>query len=388
MVDRCGERERTTVGSLSDRPGGIGELRIAVAGGGAAGLTAAAALNVRGRPCRVYERRRAGGPTGMAIVLSAEAVADLASAGLSLGPLGVELHRYRSYHPDGVPRDVLDIPAAWRGLSRAELVDALYRQSPPNAVVHGAELATLELDGEGAIIDARLATGQAVRADLYVAADGAHSLARRRLYPDWPERPARVSELVGIVYCPPISEWAGNDLHKFHVPGVSIGILSVGGGNVGWFMQFDCERFAPPSDIAEARREFAHRMVGGWADPVPELLRATDFALTHVCRPIDADLVPRFYSGNLVLLGDAAHPLLPFTSQGLGAAIAGARDLTAVLDEADSVPAALAGYSAACRSRCVPFINQGRELTRAFLTEGPHAASVLPLAVPSVAGSR
>jgi 2-polyprenyl-6-methoxyphenol hydroxylase-like FAD-dependent oxidoreductase len=373
---------------LSDRPGGIGELRIAVLGGGAAGLTAAAALNVRGRPCRVYERRRAGRPAGMGIVLSAEAVADLASAGLSLGPLGVELHRYRSYHPDGVPRDVLEIPAGWRGLPRTELVDALRRQSPPGAVVHGAELATLELDEDGTVVDARLATGQPVRADLYIAADGARSLARRRLHPDWPRRPARVSELVGIVYCPSVSQWAGNDLHKFHLPGISIGILSVGGGSVGWFMQFDCERFAPPPDVAEARRKFAHRMVGGWADPVPELLRASDFALTHVWRPIDADLVPRFYSGNLVLLGDAAHPLLPFTSQGVGAAIAGARDLTAALDEADSVPAALAGYSAACRSRCAPFVDRGRELTRAFLAEGPHAASVLPLAVPSVAGSR
>jgi 2-polyprenyl-6-methoxyphenol hydroxylase-like FAD-dependent oxidoreductase len=369
----------------------VGELRVAVLGGGVAGLTAAAALHVHGRPCRVYERRPASGPAGMGIVLSAEAMTDLAGAGLDpagtaapLGSLGVELHRYRSYHPDGVPRDVRCIPPGWRGVPRNELVDALYRRVPAGTVVHGAELAALGLDPEGMVADARLATGEPVRADLYVAADGAHSLARRTLYADWPERPARVSEVVGIARCPPASDWAGNDLHKFHAPGVAIGILPAGGATVGWFMQFDSERFAAPPDTVAGRREFAHGLVGAWAEPVPELLRATNFDLTHIWRPIDVDLVPQFHSGNLVLLGDAAHPLLPFTSQGVGAAVAGARDLAVTLDESDSVPAALAAYSAACRSRCAPYVDQGRELTRAFLAD----ESPLPLAVPIGAGPR
>lgn len=330
----------------------------------------------------------------MGIVLSAEAVADLVDAGLDAGAtaaplasLGVELHRYRLYCPDGTPREVLDIPPGWRGMPRSELVDALGGRLPAGAVVYGAALAELGFDSEGMVTGARLGTGELVRAELYIAADGAHSVARRALYGDWPLRPARVWELVGMAHCPPARTWAGNDLHKFSVPGAAIGILPVGRGTVGWFMQFDRERFEPPRDSPAARREFAHRLVGDWAEPVPELLRATDFALTHIWRPIDADLVRRFWSGNLVLLGDAAHPLLPFTSQGVGAAIAGVRDLAVALESAESLPAALAAYSAACQSRCAPYIDRGRELTRGFLGEGPYAASLLPLAVPDSTGA-
>jgi 2-polyprenyl-6-methoxyphenol hydroxylase-like FAD-dependent oxidoreductase len=396
MVDRRGNRQCVTIDGWSDVPdrrghGRVGDLRVAVLGGGVAGLTVAAALRVRGRPCRVYERRPAAGPAGMGIVLSAEAVTDLADAGLDpvgtaapLGSLGVELHRYRSYCPDGAPRDVLDIPAGWRGMPRSELVDALYRRVPAGTLAHDAELATLSVDPEGMVAEARLASGAPVRADIYLAADGAHSLARRTLYANWPQRPARVSELVGIARCPTVSQWAGNDLHKFHTAGVAIGILPAGGDTVGWFMQFDSERFPAPPDTVAGRREFAHGLVGTWAEPVPELLRATGFDLTHIWRPIDVDLVPQFHSGNLVLLGDAAHPLLPFTSQGVGAAVAGARDFAVALDESDSIPAALAAYSAACRSRCAPYVDRGRELTRAFLAD----ETPLPLAVPTGAGPR
>jgi hypothetical protein len=86
----------------------------------------------------------------MGIVLSAEAVTDLPGAGLDsvgdalpLGSLGVELHRYRSYYPDGAPRGVLEILAGWRvgaGLRvhRDGLVGGLRLEVEPAGVGLGA----------------------------------------------------------------------------------------------------------------------------------------------------------------------------------------------------------------------------------------------------------
>lgn len=169
------------VDTLSDIPGPrtgrrVGGLRIAVIGGGVAGLTAVAALHVRGRPGRVYERRCPGGAAGMGIMLAAGALADLAAAGLD--------------------------PARSGGCRAV----AGRRAAPPAAGRHGdpgAKLAGLRLDPDRTVLEARLPTGEPVRADLYVAADDAHSLVRRIWYADWPQPLARVRELVGIVHCPP-----------------------------------------------------------------------------------------------------------------------------------------------------------------------------------------
>lgn len=356
----------------------------AIFGGGVAGLAVAAALSASGRSCRVYERRAAGAAPGMGFILSPQVLTDLDRVGVPLpaAATGVWLRRFRHYRPDGGLRQVREIPGQWRAVRRADLLRALRDRLPSPAVATGAELAKLVLDADGGVAEARLAGGERVHADLYVAGDGARSLARQAMFPTWPQRPARVVEIVALARHAGVSEWAGADFHKFTTRGASAGLVPVGDQTVVWYIQFDRERFRPPATGDRPAAAVARQVVGGWAEPVGELLRVTDFRQAHVWRPIDADLLPRFHSGdNLVLVGDAAHPLLPFTSQGVAAAIAGARDLVAALDTHPSVGAALRAYSTSCHARCAPYVRQGRELTRRFLHPDGRAGDALPLAV-------
>jgi 2-polyprenyl-6-methoxyphenol hydroxylase-like FAD-dependent oxidoreductase len=357
---------------------------VAIFGGGVAGLAAAAMLHARVDSCRVYERRSSGASGGLGFILSAQALADLASVGLPAAATraGVELREFRRYAPDGTLRHAQPMPAGWRAMRRTELVAALRAVLPADAVVPGAALTGISLDHTGMVSGATLSTGAQVthriHADLFLAADGARSVARRALFPQWPQRPARVWEIVALARHPGVSAWAGSDFHKFSRPGLAAGLVPVADDTVVWFVQFDRNRFAR-SAVGHPIHTLAEQLVGDWAHPLPTLLRTTDFGVAHLWRPVDTDLLPRFHSGNLALVGDAAHPLLPFTSQGVAAAVAGVRDLATALERHCSLGAALETYSAACRARCAPYVGQGRELTRRFLQPDGLADDLLPV---------
>lgn len=356
-------------------------LRVAIFGAGIAGLTLAAALRASGHDCRVYERRGMKDSGGMGFILSARALADLDEAGVvwpGRSP-GTPLRRFRRYDPKGVVSSVDDMPAGWRGVRRTNLIEALRLLVPETTIEYGAGLATLPLDSRGRPKEAILTTGARVQADLYVAADGARSRARRTLFPWWPEREASVQELVGVVEDSRVAAWAGDAFHKFCARGIAAGVLPVGGDTVVWFAQFDRERFAAAAESAPSRATLARRLVGRWAFPIPRLLAATPPSQTHVWQPIDCDPPPRLHTANLALLGDAAHPLLPFTSQGVAAAVAGAKDLAAALNATDCLDVALQRYSGACRARCTPHVARGRRMSQQFRTRGAPAA--LPIAV-------
>src|SRR5262249_30001821 len=116
----------------------------------------------------------------------------------------------------------------------------------------------------------------------------------------------------------------------------------------------------------------------------PSLLAATDFSRVHLWRPIDTDLVPCFHRGNVVLVGDAAHPFSPFTSQGVSSAIADAVALARELEGARSpgdLEHALTRYSTVRHQECAPFLAKGRELSERFLEPLSESSALLPIAV-------
>jgi 2-polyprenyl-6-methoxyphenol hydroxylase-like FAD-dependent oxidoreductase len=259
-----------------------------------------------------------------------------------------------------------------------------------------AGLDTLEFDSHSDVVAARLiANGGSTRitADLFVSAEGVNSRARQLLFPDWPTTPDPVPEMVGLVRSIEAVRWAGRALNKFHAAdgGVAFGVLPVGPEHVVWYLQFDSQRHPLPAEAmhsnngaALARRRFVERLVGGWADPIPSLLAASDFSAVHLWRPIETGLIPQFHRGNLVLVGDAAHPLSPFTSQGVASALGDAVALAEAVDAATSgkttLEDALNRYSTERHAQCAPLLAKGLELTREFLAPMVAQRLLLPIA--------
>jgi 2-polyprenyl-6-methoxyphenol hydroxylase-like FAD-dependent oxidoreductase len=108
--------------------------------------------------------------------------------------------------------------------------------------------------------------------------------------------------------------------------------------------------------------------------------------VVHRWRTTDLDPLPRLHRGNVVLVGDAAHPLLPFTSQGVPAALADAQTLGQGLVGVDlrrpaELSTALACYSDRRLPVLAQLIEQGRQLQHRFLSPPPAGtAPLLPLA--------
>jgi 2-polyprenyl-6-methoxyphenol hydroxylase-like FAD-dependent oxidoreductase len=360
-------------------------MDIAIFGAGIAGIMTAIALHPQGHRCRIYERNRPGHESGMGFIMMPGGVDRLRSYGVTLD--GIPLDRY--YCRDSAGNVLLEqaMPPGTCSLRRSELVASMARVLADRAELSfGHELQGMEFDEQGAVVAARLQSGELIHADLYVAADGVGSRARQAIYPNWPVSPARVREIVGLVRCEIAIRWAGRNFNKFHSRqgGIAVGIVPVDAEHVVWYMQYDSHRFPPPALgnglHSEACRAFVQKLVGEWPHPIPKLLLQTDFSRVYTSQPIDADLVPLFFKGNLVLTGDAAHPLSPFTSQGVSSAIADAVALARDLESHQDLAAALADYSSERREHCSPYLDQGRDLARRFLEPVNPGNAFLPLA--------
>ena len=374
-------------------------MEIAVMGAGIAGLMTAITLKRRGHNCRVYERSRQAQDAGMGFIVLPEGILSLQRFGVQLtgqaGGTSLKRHICR----DAAGQVVLEqaMPVGTLGIRRRELIGALMRNLREcGTMVLDAELSRLEVGEDSHVVAAHMKSSTGafrITADLYVGAEGVSSRARQALFPGWPAAPARVPEMVGLVRCQEAVAWAAHNLNKFHADngGIALGVLPVDSEHVVWYLQFDSLRFPASSELTdrngqggEARQELVEKLVGKWAFPIPALLRATDFSQVHLWRPIDSDLIPSFHRGNLALAGDAAHPLSPFTSQGVSSAIADALALAEEVNGAkspDDLERGLARYSATRREECAPYIAKGREMTERFLEPLSESSGMLPVAV-------
>lgn len=361
-------------------------MKIAIFGAGLAGLACAISLRSEGHDCEIYERSRQAQEAGMGFILLPEAITGLVSLGVVLqeNGSGVPLSNYICRTSSGEILEQRSLPAGTRSFRRRDLISAMTASlNGSRPIVFHSELDLLEFDSQGSVRAACLSSGRKVAAELYLAADGSRSRARTAMYPDWSARSAAVAEIVGMVRCADAIRWSQGNFNKFHAKsgGLALGVVPVDRDHVVWFLQFDVQKFQLPQDTPESLLSFVENLAGEWAQPVPHLLHHTDYARVHLWRPVDADLVPQFYRGNLVLVGDAAHPMLPFTSRGVSSAIADAIVLTGALRATDNLDQALARYSAQRRSECAPYISKGRDLTKNFLAPLCRESAVVPLAL-------
>jgi salicylate hydroxylase len=369
-------------------------MNIAIFGAGIAGLTCATTLRKQGHDCVVYERDRLAHDAGMGFILMPEAITCMNRLGIHLtgDSSGIPLERYVCRSSTGEVLNEEAMPPRSRSIRRRELIAALVNAAEiKNTIKFDAGLESLEFDEHDRVTAAVLSSGERIAADLFVAADGVHSRARRTLFPNWPEQQARVLEVVGLVRCARTTRWAKHNLTKFHAKegGLAFGILPLDADHIVWFVQFDSQRFPPPGsrDAGSAEwRNFVETLAGKWAYPVAHLLAMTDPSLMHSWQPLDTDLVPYFHRENLVLAGDAAHPLSPFTSQGVSSAVADAVALANALparNEAVPLRKGLEAYSNRRYQQCSPYLMKGRELMQKFLSPVNDNSFMVPLATSS-----
>jgi 2-polyprenyl-6-methoxyphenol hydroxylase-like FAD-dependent oxidoreductase len=350
--------------------------RAVVVGAGVGGLAAGIALQRAGWAVTVLERASELRPLGAGLSIwpnGVKALRDLGLGGLTdtAEPVGGALRR-----ADGSVLGEFD-PAAIEERFGAPLI-GVHRADLHAALIGGAREASLQLGVEVVGLDAGgvlLASGERRDADLVVGADGIGSVIRASLVGDGEPVDSGIVAYRGVVESTldvPAGEWWGS--------GVIAGLLPLTGGRVYWYL-------AHHGDPDEER---IHELAASFGEPVPRLIAATDpdAVLTH--RLYDREPVDGWSRGAATLLGDAAHPMLPFLGQGACSALGDAVALGAGLQEATDVEAGLAAYDRARVQVSNLRVRRSRTAARAvFAPAGLRAVrNLLIRALPSSARLR
>lgn len=301
-------------------------LTIAIAGGGVGGLAAAIALRQAGHDAEVYEQAVDYRRIGADINLTPNAVRALDSLGVV--PLLEEsaarpTHRISRMWDTGEETSRLEMAdeaerkygAPQLTVHRADLLDALRRQLPEDAILLGHRVEAIENSGGKPKL--RFGNGATREVDALIGADGIHSPTRTALF--GPEHP----QFTGLVSYRAVVDRTKLDLPNLDAftkwwgptPDLQIVTFPLNRGRETFVFattsQSDWlhESWTMPGDVEELRRAYA-----GFHGEARALLDACE-SVTKSALYI-RDPLPVWSVGRVTLLGDACHPMVPFMAQG------------------------------------------------------------------------
>ncbi len=363
---------------------------VIIAGAGIGGLTAALALAQRGFRAVVLDQASTLEETGAGIQLSPNASRVLIGLGLeqrlianAVVPEAVEIRAARGQILARIPLgdDAAERYAApyWvthRGDLQAALIEAV-RANPDIALKLGTRVEDFVVHGNGVTVACRHGPNPADETGIaLICADGLWSRLRLRLgHRDKPAFRRRVAwrALIPAASVAPdvrtevVQLWLGQGAHLVHYP-VKLGTL------INVVAIVDDDRWQEPGwNEPGAREEIIARFSSKlWAAPARELIAQPE--RWHKWALYDLPPIRKWGDGPVTMLGDAAHPMLPFLAQGAAMAIEDAAVLAAAMARtSDDISGAMRRYERARRRRTRRAQNGARRNSRAYHTRGTEA---------------
>lgn len=360
-------------------------LNLAIVGAGIGGLTAALALQRAGFKVTVYEQAPELGEVGAGLSLSPSAAHALRYLGL-----GAALDAASYLPEDQAVRHYQDGRALqWtnRGhallekygeryylIHRADLHDALaaaVRANDPEAIRLGQRCTGVTQTGDPVQIS--FEDGATADADTVIGADGSRSRVRCALFgDDGPKYTGYIAwrGLVPMERVPPRLLDPPSGI--FVGPGHLVNRYPVRSGTLLNFVAFaerkewEEEGWSIRSTVDELVKEFA-----GWHPEVLGFLAAVPPELLFKWGLFDREPLTSWCHGRVGLLGDAAHPILPFLGHGAVLAIEDAIVLGRAFAESASVAEALSRYEAARMARASFVVRESRKAVKIFHSHEP-----------------
>jgi salicylate hydroxylase len=377
---------------------------IIVAGAGIGGLTAALALAREGFRVAVLDQAHRLEEIGAGIQLSPNASGLLIALGLgealrqcAVAPTELRVMDARRSHP--LLRSPLGNMAERRYgapywvVHRGDLQAALLAaaRARPEITLHlGARVEDYAIDRYGVAVSVVTAGSLVVEQGIaLIGADGLWSGLRARVGDIGSLRAAGHTAWRGLVpastvapdlCAPAVNLWLGSDAHLVHYP-VSGGRLI----NIVAVVRDDWNE--PGWNAPGARAELIERFASGtWTAAARTLLEAVPqwrkWAL------LDRPPLVRWGKGPVTLLGDAAHPMLPYLAQGAAMAIEdGAVVARRLAEQPDDAATALRRYESERQPRTARVQRSARRNARIYHLGGA-GALLRSLALTALGGTR
>ena len=359
------------------------EERVLIAGGGIGGLAAAIALGRRGFETEILERSRFTEETGAGIQLGPNATRALAALGV------LDVIKPHAFRPEAIAiydgisgRRLASVPlgqhaeqrygAPYLTLHRADLHAGLRNvaQSLTPAVLR-PDFEVTAIDAQGGDVVARAVDGSEAKGASLIGADGLWSTLRPLMAPEASLRFTGASAWRALLPrgalpfpfdTSVIGLWLGPRTHLVHYPvrgGSDLNVVAVTEGGAerqGWNQAGSAETL-----LASFTR---------WTKDSKSLLeRAEGWRSWSLYR-----LTPlsRISVGRIALLGDAAHPILPYLAQGAALAIEDAVTLAVCIQALrGDPPAAFRRYEALRRPRVARVQRLSRRFGWLYHLRGP-----------------
>jgi 2-polyprenyl-6-methoxyphenol hydroxylase-like FAD-dependent oxidoreductase len=330
--------------------------KIAIIGGGIAGLTFARSLTQEGYEIHIFEKKEIFGEIGAAISVFPNALCVMDELGL----LEEILQNSGQFKKVFLKTDKGTI------LSKSEP-----KSDYPVICIHRADLHGILLKN----VDAALYTNYALSNlsylengqialdfengehklfDAVIGADGIHSVVRKYIINDGEPIFRGYNIWRGVVKTNFEIGYASETYGK----GKRVGIVPIKEGVYGWWAT--CNEAYMQSDSPENTKEKLNRLFGDWHYPISDLINNTE----HILKNSLIDRKPHrgWTKGNSTLLGDAAHPTTPNLGQGGCIAMEGAYILAKSIQKYGLTKQAFTRYEELQFPRSETVVNKSLEL--------------------------
>ena len=358
-------------------------MKVVILGGGIAGLTVGILLKNKNWDVVINERVDGVFSRGHAFLMNSDGLNILneLSDSLSIGLNKKRINLFSLKRPSG--NELIKIKLdPWFCIKRIDLMSFLNAHFPKEFLKGGRQFSHFIYENNKAIA-AVFKNGEVEYGDLFIGADGSNSVVRQNIFGDTNYTPIEVKEVVGVSKkrIASIDEMTIFQKIQDEEKGLSFGFIPTFNDESVWFMQYDAKFVKESQADIKDLKSFCYSMLENFPKEVTDVLDANDFDTTYIWNTRDFDLLPNFNKENVVLIGDAAHLALPFTSAGTTNAILDAKILVDCLEEFQDYSGAFKNYYALRAESINEHIEQGREVKELFLYPKIHSERdfLLPL---------
>ena len=218
------------------------------------------------------------------------------------------------------------------GMHRADLLNVFAASLPPATIRAGHRCTEFEQNAVAARL--KFANGETAEADVVIAADGIHSVLQKYVVEPKPPEYSGVRAYRGLIPREKLPGWRDEAHQVWMGDGKHFMAYPVRSGRLLNYVGFvPTTNVTTESWSAIGDRDELAASFDGWDPRVVRLLEAVETCFwwgLYDRRPLDA-----WTNGRLVLLGDAAHAMLPHLGQGANQAIEDGVALSVLLEERD-----------------------------------------------------
>jgi 2-polyprenyl-6-methoxyphenol hydroxylase-like FAD-dependent oxidoreductase/predicted DsbA family dithiol-disulfide isomerase len=314
-------------------------MNYAIIGGGLAGLAMALELETLGLEYTVFERAPSPDGRGHGFIIPHEGINFISRYvdQEKLFAAGNLLAAYHAHDQSGNRLNSVELPQTL-AISRQALVELYISQIPQERLKFKSDIEQFHFENES-IKKLSFKGGFQQDVDFLIGADGINSSVRNSIFPQAHLESVQENEIVNTIDSPEMANIIGKDFLKYiHTDGgLALGVIRISATKIIWYVQFDPKRFRCDYPSPITIESFIKTQFKGWNSLVDTLIDSTDFKNSYLWRVYELKSLPSFYKANVLLIGDAAHPLIPLTSQGVTSAIRDARMIGDMLQQENSI---------------------------------------------------